>query len=52
MFTFEVTPENRIALELVILAASALMALFVAHPAKQVAESPNASASGKLAAHH
>lgn len=35
MFTFAITPENRIAVELILLAAFFVAALVVAHPRRQ-----------------
>lgn len=42
MFTFAITPENRIAVELILLAAFFVAALVVAHPRRQAVASSTA----------
>lgn len=40
MFTFSITPENRVAVETILLIVCAMAAMFVGRPAKQTVKSP------------
>jgi|GEM_PF-5181660 len=40
MFTFAITPENRVAVETILLIVCALAAMFIARPAKQTVTAP------------